>query len=119
MSAGDNSVVGKLEQALVEGGVHLLRCALEEAAAARDEQSVSANQTNKLSRGMAQGGVQTFYLPGEDVALVLFLVLYEVADVVLSVARGVDRLDVQVANLELVLVLELQCDQGKLVVLPN
>lgn len=54
-------------------------------------------------------------LPCEDVALVLGLVLNEVANVILGVARGVQRRHVEGPNLELVVVLELECRQAILI----
>lgn len=70
--------------------------------------SVSLQRSTQYSvSGVHVQTNSSLHLPGEDVALVLCLVLYEEANVILSVARCVQRGHVQVSNLELVLVLEL------------
>lgn len=87
VAAVDDGVVRESREFLVQGHMHLLRLAFEEATASADEQSIADGPHTLSAKREAESRVRWCgNAPGKDRALVFLLVFHIEADVVLSTA---------------------------------
>ncbi len=102
MTTVDDGVVGKRRKRLVEGFVHLLCRALEEATAAANEESVAAETNDGVSPAFTRNSLDSLERsPCKDTLLgAVLLVLNEEADGVLCMARRRVAGDLDVAAFE-------------------